>query len=187
MIKKAFLSIASLFLVWQSYGLLILLDQLDLDAIGVLIFIAWLINLFITGIFAFAGFAWPTQKAMPESYYKVKQPRRFKRLYKLLKVEWFRKALLATLWRSKKQRAKHFDGKRSGIDNLIEQSKKSEFGHLIPFVIVCLVSVYMVVLGQYTLSILTLLINIIGNLYPILLQRHHRMRIQLIRKRGQWN
>lgn len=78
------------------------------------------------------GFAFPTQKLMPDSYYQVTRPKKLKKIYQLLKVEAFRKALLATLWRNQKQREKFFDGTLEGIENLETQSKKSEFGHLIP-------------------------------------------------------
>lgn len=183
MIKKILLSIATIFLIWQSYGLFYNIDKLETDSWGLIIFIAWIINMFITGIFAFSGFAFPTQKLLPESYYKVYRPKRLKKIYKLLRVDLFRKMLLATLWKSKQQRKKYFNGKKDGISNLVEQSNKSEFGHLIPLIILCFVSVYLIGIGLIKLGIGTLLINFIGNFYPIILQRHHRMRIQIIRKR----
>lgn len=182
MIKKIILSLASIFLIWQSYDLLIILDKLEMDSWGFLFFIAFLINLYITGIFAFAGFAFPTQKLLPTSYYKVNNPKKLKKTYKVLKVNVFRKMLLATFWKSKKQQSKYFNGKKDGIANLEEQSMKSEFGHLIPFIIICVISIYLFVIGAIVLGIFTLLINLIANLYPIILQRHHRMRIEILRK-----
>tara|TARA_B100000809_G_C15140294_1_gene532919 strand:- start:11340 stop:11915 length:576 start_codon:yes stop_codon:yes gene_type:complete len=183
MIKKIILSIAALFLIWQTYQLLFNIDKLETTSWGLIIFIAWIINLFITGIFAFSGFAFPTQKMLPISYYKIYHPKKLKRTYKDLRVDLFRKLLLATLWKSQKQRKKYFNGKENGISNLAEQSMKSEFGHLIPFIIICFVSGYLIIIGSVKLGVLSLLINLIGNLYPIILQRHHRMRIQIIRRR----
>jgi hypothetical protein len=185
MIKKILLSIASLFLIWQSYNLLYNIHKLDISSWGTLFFIAWLINLFITGVFAFSGFAFPTQKLLPPSYYRILHPKKLQQTFKVLKVNLFRKILLATLWKRKKQRKEFFDGTKSGIANLLEQSMKSEFGHLIPFVIICFVSGYLIAIGLIKLALLSLLINLIGNLYPIVLQRHHRMRIQLLSNRQQ--
>ncbi len=185
MIKKILLSIATLFLIWQSYDILSNIDQWEINSLGLMIFIAWIINLFITGIFAFSGFAFPTQKLLPKSYYKIHDPKNLKKIYKALGVHLFRQMLLATLWKSKKQRGKYFNGKKNGIANLEEQSMKSEFGHLIPFIILCFVSLYLIVVGAIELGVFCFLINLTGNLYPIILQRHHRMRIQLIRKRQQ--
>jgi hypothetical protein len=183
MVQKILLSLASLFLIWQSYKLLGSASELETYTIGVIIFAGWVINMFITGIFAFAGFAYPTQKLLPDAYYKIYHPERLKRIYELLRVDLFRKMLLATLWKKQSQRKKYFNGKKSGMRNLIEQSMKSEFGHLIPFIIICFVSIYLIVTGAVKLGVVSFLINFIGNFYPIILQRHHRMRIQRLEKR----
>lgn len=181
--KKVLLTLAAFFLIWQSYDLLRHIDRLETDSWVLLVFTAWVINMFITGIFAFTVFAYPAHRLLPASYYKIGQPEKLKKIHSWLKVEWFRKALLATLWRGKKQRKKYFNGKQEGIDQLDGQSMKSEFGHLLPFVILTGVSVYLVAAGQGWLGLLTFLINVPGNFYPILLQRHHRMRTQAIRER----
>ena len=183
MIKKALLSIASIFLIFQSIEILRYIDDLEINNWGLIIFIAWILNMFITGIFALSGFAFPTQKLLPNSYYRISHPKSLKKTYKALRINLFRQALLATLWKSQKQRKKYFNGTINGISNLVEQSIKSEFGHLIPFIIIFFVSIYFIVTGLTKLGALTLLINFIGNLYPIILQRHHRMRIQILRKR----
>ena len=185
MIKKVLLSFATIFLIWQSYDILRNIDKLETNSWGYIVLVAWIINLFITGIFAFSGFAFPTQKLLPKSYYKIYHPKRLKKTYGALRVNLFRKMLLATLWKGQKQRKKYFNGKRNGISILVEQSMKSEFGHLLPFIIICLLSSYLIATGAFKLGMLALLINVIGNLYPIILQRHHRMRIQIIRKRQQ--
>lgn len=183
MIKKILLSLASIFLIWQSYELLCTIHLLETNSWGVIIFVAWILNMFITGIFAFSGFAFPTQKLLPNSYYKVSQPKRLKKIYNLLRVDLFRKMLLATLWKNKEQRKRYFNGKKDGISNLIEQSMKSDFGHLIPLILLTLISIYLIAIGSIRLGVLTFLFNFIGNLYPIILQRHHRMRIQAIQER----
>ena len=144
----------------------------------------WIISLFITGIFAFSGFAWPTQRLLPEAYYHIYHPKRLKQVGKAINVELFRKMLLATLWKSKERQKEYFDGTKEGLANLETQSKKSEFGHLIPFVLISVLSVYWLSTGQVKLGIATFLINIIGNLYPVVLQRNHRMRIQVLKRRA---
>lgn len=180
MLKKIFLSIASVFLIWQSYVLLTKIHEIEVDSLGLWFFLAWIINMFITGVFAFLGFAFPTQKMMPSSYYQIQNPEKLKTLYERLGVEWFKKFLLATFWRNRDQRKRYFNGKRAGISNLVEQSMKSEFGHLIPFIIITVVSVYLFAINLHALSLFTIILNVIGNMYPIILQRQHRMRIQSI-------
>lgn len=138
--------------------------------------------MFITGIFAFAVFAFPVHQLLPNSYYHISNPLRLLKVYKLLKVGLFKKALLHTLWRSTKQRTKHFSGKRSGIQQLRIQSRQAEFGHLIPFLLLAILTVYVVYINHALLATFIMMFNILGNLYPVLLQRHHRMRIQRLPK-----
>lgn len=177
------LTLASAFLIWQSIKLIGQIHELELSSWGALLFIAWVINMFVTGIFAFAGFAHPTQKLLPRSYYEIHFPDRLNRLYKVFRVAIFKKLLLATLWRNKQQRKNYFDGSRGGILSFSEQSMKSEFGHLIPLILLTTVSIYLIVVDQPVLGLFTMAINVIGNFYPVVLQRHHRMRIQRLGRR----
>ncbi|MGB0931827.1 MAG: hypothetical protein ACPGVB_13680, partial [Chitinophagales bacterium] len=131
MLKKIVFLLLSIFLIFQSYMLLGNIRMVQNELWLYAIINGWIINMYITGIFAFTGFALPTQKLLPQSYYAVGNSKRLKRLYKTLRIDLFRKFLLATLWRNQKQREKYFNGKSDGIPALEEHSKKSEFGHLI--------------------------------------------------------
>jgi hypothetical protein len=183
MIRKVLLTVFSIFLAWQAIDIVSKVEMMQIESIPVLLLLSWLINLFITGVFAFLVFAYPIEKTLTETYYSIRNPRRLKQVYNGLKVDYFRIALIATIWRSKKKQKGYFSGRADGIDNLITQSKKSEWGHFMPFIFVNLSVIYFLSIGLVQLAIFTLFINVIGNLYPILLQRHHRMRIQVLRKR----
>jgi hypothetical protein len=183
MIKKILLTAASIFLIWQSYNLITQIHHVATDNWGVIIFVGWVLNMFITGIFAFAVFAYPAQRLLPQSYYKIKRPERLKKWFQILKVEVFRRFLLATFWRNKAQQKRYFNGKKEGLNNLIMQAESSEFGHILPFLLLGFLTVYLITIGLWKLAIATFLFNIIGNFYPVLLQRHHRMRIERILKR----
>ncbi|WP_157974398.1 hypothetical protein [Lewinella sp. IMCC34183] len=183
MVKKLLLTVASVFLLWQSLKLTGSLLHLRPDGVLGLLFLAWVINMFITGVVAFAGFAWPTQRLLPETYYHIHRPARLMRVYRLLGVGLFRRMLLATLWSSAAQRARYFDGRRGGMNRLDVQSRKSEFGHLLPLIAITGVAGYLLLHGRYRLAILTLIVNVAGNFYPILLQRYHRLRIARLRAR----
>lgn len=185
MIKKIFLTAASIFLIWQSYNLISQIHHLETDNWALLIFVGWVINMFITGVFAFAVFAYPAQRLLPKSYYQIRDSNRLNKCFKVLKVELFRKFLLATVWRNKAQQKRYFNGKKEGLANLITQAEASEFGHVLPFVIINIVVIYLLIIGLHALAIPTFLFNILGNFYPVLLQRHHRMRIEKILKRKQ--
>jgi hypothetical protein len=52
-LRKILLALASVFLIWQTYETLKRGDEFELESWGVILFMAWLISLYITGIFAF--------------------------------------------------------------------------------------------------------------------------------------
>jgi len=64
--KKFLLCAASLFLAYQSYKVCSMIGQVKLDFwfLGILLVI--IMNLLVTGVFAFLGFALPTQKLLPQ-------------------------------------------------------------------------------------------------------------------------
>lgn len=185
MLKKILFTAISLFLLYRSHDLLL---QLWRNGPATehhlhLLLLAFLVNLFATGIFAFPGFVFPTSRLLRPGYYEVRRPRALERFYRLLRVDYFRAALLFVFWGRPRQRQKYFDGTRSGIDHLIYQSKQSEFGHLGAFVLISLAGLALLVRGHWQLFAYIGLINIAGNGYPILLQRHHRLRVARIGRR----
>jgi len=143
--------------------------------------LSFLLNLFITGIFAFIGFAYKTNQLLPENYYRVKNKKLINKSSKFLKIEYFKKFLLILFWGKKKNRQKYFDGTKSGLENLDYQTRQSEFGHLTALVIIQLSVIMMLVQGHYLIAFLTTTINFISNFYPVLLQRKHRIQIERIR------
>ena len=180
--KKILFSLFSVFLCYQSYGLvsqIVHSTPTDFEPIEIAI-LAFLLNLFITGIFAFVGFVFPTNKLLGASYYRIKNPSFLKRVYGLMQVEIFRKLLLFFFWGRGKNRAKYFNGTRQGLANFIYQSKQSEFGHLFALVAIGAVSLVLLIFSHYQMAIIATVINVIGNLYPVILQRHHRIRIDKI-------
>jgi hypothetical protein len=183
-LKKIALSCASVFLLYQSINFLPLFTQIsNTTHLGATLLIAGGINLFITGIFAFAGFAWPTENLMPRSYYLVTRKAALKKYCKALGIDYFRQFLLMTFWRDKNQQKRYFDGSKKGLTILARNARKSEFGHLLPFCLITALCAYLASLQLWWLIVFTTVINIFFNLYPILLQRQHRMRIDIMCKR----
>lgn len=174
---------AGLFLFWQSA--LFLVDKIDgvtTENTVLLAFIGWSLNMFLTGAFAIPGFAWPTQRLLPATYYQVQNPQRTALIYYRLGGDLFRWFLLATFWRNAAQRERFFNGRADGLDHLSEQSMKAEFGHLIPFILLTLAAIYVGVgYAKWELAAWILGFNVLGNFYPVLLQRYHRSRIERMR------
>ena len=177
--RKVFFPLIAIFLGYQTYGLIQINVKSGGDNSFIINFIiAYLISLFVTGCFAFPGFAYPTSKLLPAAFYKIRNPELIRRLYRALGVAYFRKGLLFFFWGKRKQRKQFFDGKRSGIDKMIHETQQAEFGHFMAFVSITLICLWLTYHRLYELSILTFIINFIGNFYPVVLQRHHRMRIE---------
>jgi hypothetical protein len=145
----------------------------------VLIF-SFIANLFILGSFALAGFAWPTYNLLPDKYYRIKFPIQLLKFGKIIGVPLFQKFLLLTAWRDKKMQKKYFDGTKTGIRHWVKESKSSEFGHLIPFLILLGLSIWSLLLGFWKMALINLVLNILANFYPVMLQRMHRARINKI-------
>lgn len=165
-----------LYKYWELHEQLIAQAPQNLP-FGLSILFAFLLSAFLTGAVAFIGFAYPTNRILPQHFYHVKRPNQLKRAYQVLGVEYFRKALMLFFWGTKKNRKKYFDGTKQGVANFLFQTRQSEFGHLAAFVIITIVSLHLLFLEYHALVLSLTLINIIGNFYPILLQRHHRARV----------
>lgn len=183
MTKKLLLSLASIFLAYRSVELVKFLDITNpnqFNWIGIIAF-SFALNLFITGIFALLGFAFLTSKILPNSYYKIKNSENLTLIYKILGVEYFKLLLLKFFWGKEKNKKKYFNGTKTGIEDFNTQTRQSEFGHLAAFITIAIVSFYILLRGLILIFCVTTLINIIGNLYPIILQRAHRIQIERLK------
>jgi len=154
-------------------------DPNEYSNIEVLI-ISFLLTIFITGVFAFIGFAYPSSRILSDRYYEIKNPKVLNYISKVFGIKYFRFFLLFSFWGRKNNRKKYFNGTKKGLGNFIFQTKQSEFGHLGAFVVIIISSFILLVHGYIFIVIIITLINILGNAYPIILQRSHRMRIEKI-------
>jgi len=181
-LKRITFPIISLFLAYRTeimFSKLISSDPSDYGLIS-MVLIAFLLNLFITGVFAFLGFAYSTHKLLPKAYYKIRNPKLLKTLGDRIGINYFKYLLLLFFWGKEKNRKKYFNGTKAGLTNFIYQTKQSEFGHIGAFVIIFLLTLYLLAFKFFLTSIIMTLINIIGNIYPVILQRLHRVRIERI-------
>ncbi len=179
--KRVFFFLMSLFLIAQSYKLCKITFNIEQISLPLQVLGGFIFNLFVTGIFAFAVFSWPAERLLPESYYKIRQPKKLNTFGESIGIEWFRKFLLATVWKDKEKQKGFFDGTIAGLDNLDVNTKKSEFGHLIPFFLLTGISILLCFSGKWVMGIVTMIVNEIFNFYPVILQRMHRARTSRMR------
>lgn len=147
-----------------------------------LIICAFLLNLFVTGVFAFLSFAYPISKLFANTFYTNVKATRIELLYKRLGVKNFKILLMFFYWGRTKHRNEFFSGGKGGIAALDFRSKQAEIGHFLPFVVLLLMAVFLFVHGDISLSIFIFVFNLVGNFFPILLQRQLRVRLQFLRK-----
>jgi len=184
MLKKIFFPILSLILSYNTYNLVTVFSKLSPEEFSLLAIImsAIAFNLMITGALAFLGFVYPTSKLLPNSYYQIKRPKVLNTLYKWIGVEYFRMLLLITFYRNADNK-KYFNGSKSGILLFDYNTKQSEFGHLIAFILIVLLSIILLLKGHEYVFIWMQPLNILLNFYPIILQRKHRIIIEPLIKR----
>lgn len=182
--KKILHTLLSTIMVYLTIKTVFSINELPNYDIGWLISLifAVLLSLYITGAFAFVGFQFATHKVLPDSYYKISNPKLIMTIHKYMGVKYFNIFLMAFIWGKPKNREKFFDGTRSGIDNLMYQTKQSEFGHIGAFIIILGLAIWIGLIGHYKMVFIISILSIIGNLYPVLLQRKHRVRIDRMSK-----
>lgn len=169
-------------MAYQSYRLFVLMTHESFQSVPSFIeyVFSWTFPLCVTGMFAFVGFAYPTYRTLPKSYYRVNNPDLIKRIYKMLGVSIFRKFLMIFFWGKAKNRKNFFSGKRDGIEGMMHETKQAEFGHVGAFVVVFVLSFPIGLNAGLTSFVIITIFNVLGNFYPVILQRHHRIRLQRI-------
>ena len=174
--KKILFTAISLVLMYNTYKLTTVFFVLPPEKFSLFaeIISAVALNFLTTGVVAFLGFVYPTNRILSADYYKIKNPRTINSWYKILGVEYFRIFLLSTFYR-KKDNKKYFNGTKSGILLFEYNTRQSEFGHLIALILVFSLSLIVLWNGHKDIFIWMQPLNIILNFYPILLQRKHRI------------
>ncbi len=94
-------------------------------------------------------------------------------------VKIFHFFLLKTFYRRTNNK-KYFNGTKAGIYEFEYNTRQSEFGHLIAFILIELLSTILFFSGHSLIFLWIQPINILLNFYPIILQRTHRIKTEKI-------
>lgn len=179
--KKISLTILSLILGYNLIKLCVILLSFSENELSRLVNIiaAITINLLSTGFVAFLGFAFPTNELLPKKYYKLNNIKKLKSTYLFLGVNFFRYFLLLTFYK-KKNNKRYFNGTKNGIKEFDYNTRQSEFGHLIAFILIEIIAVIFLSNNLSAIFLWLQPINIFLNFYPIILQRFHRIKTEKI-------
>jgi len=137
---------------------------------------AWALNFLL--MLLFSMFSGVLKGPLTSSYYNHKTWERRGEIYRYVGIDFFRKLLVWIGWEKVIRKSCPIEKNTKALVNLHYQTKRSEIDHLIIFVIVLAINVFVAIKYGILKSLYLLILNVILNLYPILLQRYNRPRIE---------
>lgn len=137
---------------------------------------AWILNfLLMMCVFSFTE---SLKSPFSSSYYEQKKWEEKGKVYELLGIHFFRKLLVLIGWEKLNKKANPVDKNTKALLHLHYRTKQSELGHIIIFFVVLGFTVYVAFTFGILKAMWLVLLNIVLNLYPILLQRYNRPRLE---------
>lgn len=120
--------------------------------------------------------------ALPRGWFN---PRSFEsELYRALRIAEFRRIATngGAIILAVRRRFPGFTVYRGDLEKLLSNTRLGESSHLGLFVFGLITTIYMLVIGWYAWAMWTAATNVVGNLYPVMLQRYTRARLSKIRR-----
>jgi hypothetical protein len=137
---------------------------------------------FAAAVAACFALAW-----LPASYYRIKSFERTGRLYEVLGVRLFRSLVpdgdLANRWRRRAEPGLRIVRNRRQAMAFVRRTEQSEKGHLVLLGMGLLSAAYACSIGWWGWAAYISAGNLVVNIYPVLLQRYTRNRIERILSR----
>ena len=141
---------------------------------------AFLANWLVMAWGAITGQVW--EFWLPAGYYHLRAFESDGQVYEYLGIRWFKKlvrrgplTVFAPTLRSKREITVLT---RAELITLLREMCKTETGHLVIGLVVILMAGYALLKGWWDTAGWLLLFNILINAYPVMLQRHNRVRLR---------
>lgn len=137
---------------------------------------AWILNFVLMAWYTFMDslFNWKYES----SYFDSQAFEKGGTVYKFFGVHFFRKLLVWTGWEKISRKDMKISSKRNSLELAENKSRSSEAGHTIIFLIVGFVTILVAENLQEALWLIIL--NLLLNVYPIMVQRYNRPRYRRI-------
>ena len=126
------------------------------------------------------GIAIITPQARLPQYDWLRVRGREVQLYRAFGVRLFARLLEAIGWNRLLARERGFDGGRGGLKDLDQHTHRSEISHIICLIITIMLSLAALATGSWAGAIWLIALGVPLHLYPALLQRLIRARIQAV-------
>lgn len=147
---------------------------------------AWVLNFMLMMIVLYINQTFKPK--LKSTYYNSKKWEDSGKIYKWFGVDEFRKVLVWVGWEKLNKGSNPVKKNLDALKHLEYNTRQSEFGHLIIFFIVLLPSLFVGFHYGFMQSLWLIILNIILNAYPIVVQRYNRPRLQkLLIKLGGFN
>ncbi|GAB3712698.1 hypothetical protein GCM10027590_06950 [Nocardiopsis nanhaiensis] len=101
-------------------------------------------------------------------------------LYGRLGARLYGRVLGAVGWNRVVERGRGFDGTRAGLTGLDQHTRSSEAGHLLCLAVALALAAAAVSMGSWTGALWLLGLGVLLHVYPVMLQRLLRVRIQVL-------
>ncbi|TCD01201.1 glycosyl-4,4'-diaponeurosporenoate acyltransferase CrtO family protein [Pedobacter psychroterrae] len=137
---------------------------------------AWILNFLL--MFFIVFFTRALKSPLTSTYFNEKSWERRGKIYEQLGVNFFRKLLVLIGWEKVIRKSFPIAHNSKALENLHYQTKKSELEHLIILIIVLGFNIFVAIKFGVVKSLSLLILNVLLNLYPVLLQRYNRPRIE---------
>lgn len=136
-------------------------------------FISWIVGMIFNSIL------------MKTEYYKKLSNLNFivsENLNKNIGIDYFKWIVKNTFFKFFNQKITLKD-KKTDLKEIRKEMTIAEIGHLIGFIFVTIIAIYMSISHNYLFGLIIMIPNIIMNLYPSLLQQENKRRIDKLIKR----
>ncbi len=138
---------------------------------------ALLLNCFVLS--QVAGSTQVSPVTLPASYFRLRRVERGGRIYRYLGIRFFKRLMTSTLYRKLNP---DFNFRRASLTprDLWNRMQDAEAAHALVFGLMLLCSGFALVVGSFYAAFWLLFFNLIGNAYPVMLQRYNRGRLEQI-------
>ena len=137
---------------------------------------AWILNFVLMMCVFF--FTETLKSEFKSDYYREKSWEKKGKIYESLGINLFRKFLVLIGWEKLNKKANPVEKNLQALIHLEYRTKQSELGHIIIFFIVLAFTIYVAITFGIKESLSLIILNILLNVYPVLLQRYNRPRLQ---------
>ncbi|MEX2281742.1 MAG: hypothetical protein WEE89_04555 [Gemmatimonadota bacterium] len=141
---------------------------------------ALLLNAFVRS--QVAGFAQVKSVQLPGSYYRLRRLERGGAIYRYLGIRFFKRLMTSKLYRRINPDFRFRQWSDSPRD-LLDRMQSAEGAHLTAFLLMLTCSCVGLAMGSVRAAFWLFVFNLIGNGYPVMLQRYNRGRLERITAR----